>query len=49
MSPDADGDADLWARSTAPQSEFTMRQVGIGLAAFAVLAVLAFGIPLALG
>ncbi|MDZ7702553.1 MAG: hypothetical protein U5J98_11115 [Halobacteriales archaeon] len=39
---------DVWARETAPQSPFTMRQVGIGLVVLAVGAAVAFGVPLAL-
>lgn len=39
---------DLWARRTAPQSPYTMRQVGIGIVVAAVLVALAFGVPLAL-
>lgn len=39
---------DVWARETAPQSAYTMREVGIGLAVFAVVALVAFGVPLAL-
>lgn len=41
-------DGDLWARSTAPQSDFTMRQVGIGIAVLVIAAIVAFGLPLAL-
>jgi hypothetical protein len=36
-------------RSTAPQSAFTNRQVGIGFAVLVVGLVIAFAIPLALG
>jgi hypothetical protein len=39
---------DVWARETAPQSPYTMRQVGIGLAVLVVGAVVAYGVPLAL-
>lgn len=39
---------DLWSRTTAPQSPYTTRQVGIGLAVFIVLALVAFVLPLAL-
>ena len=35
-------------RVTAPQQEYSMRDVGVGLVVFLVGAVLAFGIPLAL-
>ncbi len=41
-------DEDVWARETAPQSPYTTRQAGIGLVVFAVCALLAFGLPLAL-
>jgi len=34
-------------RSTAPQSEFTMRQVGTGIVVLAVGLVLTFGVALA--
>ena len=39
---------DVWARTTAPQSPYTTRQVAIGLVVFAVIAVVAFVVPLAL-
>lgn len=47
---DADevADDDVWSRTTAPQSPYTTRQVGIGLVVFAVLALVAFALPLAL-
>lgn len=35
-------------RSTAPQSDYTMRDVGVGAAVFAVGLVLTFGLALAL-
>lgn len=41
-------DDDLWARRTAPQSPYTIRQVGIGIAVAIALVILAFGVPLAL-
>jgi len=41
-------DDDLWTRSTAPQSPFTSRQVGIGFVVAAVLAVVAFVLPVVL-
>lgn len=41
-------EAAVWTRDTAPQTPYTMRQVGLGLVVFAVGAVVAFGIPLAL-
>lgn len=37
---------DPWARETAPQTPYTMRQVGIGLVIFAVLAIIVFALPL---
>lgn len=40
---------DVWARDTAPQTPYTMRQVGIGLAIAVVVAAVAFGVPLLLG
>lgn len=40
---------DLWARDTAPQTPYTAREVGIGLAIAVGLAVVAFGVPLVLG
>lgn len=51
MSEDHDNQEDetgIWARSTAPQSDYTMRQVGIGIIVLVVGAIVAFGIPLAL-
>lgn len=39
----------LWERSTAPQSAYSMRQVGIGIVIFLVGAAVTFGIPLVLG
>jgi hypothetical protein len=39
---------DVWARSTAPQSPFTTRQVAVGLVVLAIGAVVAFGLPLVL-
>lgn len=44
----ADGDDDVWSRDTAPQTPFTLRQVGIGLVIAVVGAATAFGLPLAL-
>lgn len=41
-------EADVWARDTAPQTPYTLRQVGIGLIVFLLVAVVAFGVPLAL-
>lgn len=54
--PDADaGETDthggtepVGQRSTAPQSDFTTRQVGIGVAVLAVGSVIAFALPLLL-
>lgn len=42
-------DAGIWARSTAPQSEFTMGQVGTGLVVLAIGLLVAFGLPVLLG
>lgn len=39
---------DVWARETAPQSPYTMREVSIGLVVFAVAAAVAFAVPLLL-
>ena len=38
----------LWARSTAPQSPFTTRQVWTGAVVLVVGLAIAFGLPLAL-
>lgn len=55
--PAADADQDgaeagveeaIWSRDTAPQTPFTLRQVGIGFVIAAVGAVVAFGLPLLL-
>jgi hypothetical protein len=56
--PDADGAGDktdthggtepVGQRSTAPQSDFTIRKVGIGVAVLAVGLLVAFAIPLLL-
>lgn len=43
-----DVEDDVWDRETAPQSPFTMRQVGIGLLVFAGAAAVAFGVPILL-
>lgn len=40
--------SDVWARDTAPQTPYTMRQVGIGLVSFVIAAAVAFGVPLLL-
>lgn len=45
---EADGESDVWSRETAPQTPFTMRQVGIGLALFVLGVAVAFGLPLLL-
>lgn len=46
---DAEGSTDgLWARSTAPQSPFTARQVWTGFVVLAVGLVVAFVVPLTL-
>jgi hypothetical protein len=39
---------DIWERSTAPQSSYTAREIGIGIAVFLVGLLIAFGIPVAL-
>ena len=39
---------DVWERSTAPQSSYTGREIGIGIAVFLVGALIAFGLPVAL-
>lgn len=44
----ADSD-DVWARQTAPQSPYTIRQVGIGILVLAIGLVLSFGVALVLG
>lgn len=46
--PETPDRADVWARDTAPQTPYTMREVGIGLAGLVVGAAIAFGLPLAL-
>lgn len=38
----------VWARSTAPQSPYRMRQVGIGFVIFAIGVAITVGIPLAM-
>lgn len=38
----------IWERSTAPQSSYTGREIGIGVAVFLAGALIAFGLPLAL-
>lgn len=38
----------VWDRSTAPQSSYTGREIGIGIAVFLVGALIAFGLPVAL-
>jgi|GEM_PF-3531628 len=39
----------IWARTTAPQSAFTIGQVGTGLLVLALGLLVAFGLPLFLG
>lgn len=41
-------DAPATARTTAPQSDYTMRDVGVGVLVAVVGLVIAFGIPIAL-
>jgi hypothetical protein len=38
----------VWERSTAPQSSYTAREIGIGIAVFLVGTLVAFGVPIAL-
>ncbi len=38
----------IWERSTAPQSSYTGREIGIGIAVSLVGASIVFGLPLAL-
>lgn len=38
----------MWKRSTAPQSQYSMRQVGTGLILLLIGVLITFGIPLAL-
>lgn len=42
-------EAGIWARTTAPQSAFTMGQVGTGLVVMAIGLLIAFGLPVLLG
>jgi hypothetical protein len=42
------GTGSVWDRSTAPQSPYTGREIGIGIAVFLVGMLIAFGLPLAL-
>lgn len=41
-------DEGIWARSTAPQTPYTMRQVVIGLIGLAIGLAITTGLPLAL-
>lgn len=47
--PDVEPAIPAGERSTAPQSEFTMRDVGTGIVVLAVGLVLTFGLALAIG
>ena len=38
----------IWARSTAPQSPYSMGQVGTGMVIFVIGLVITFGIPIVL-
>ena len=38
----------IWARSTAPQSSYSMGQVGTGLVIFVIGLLITFGIPMVL-
>ncbi len=44
----ATADQGIWKRSTAPQSEYSSRHVGIGLVVFAIGVVITVGLPLVL-
>lgn len=44
-----DSSMDVWDRTTAPQSPFSSREVGIGLFVFLVGTGAIFGLPLLLG
>jgi hypothetical protein len=39
---------EVWARETAPQSPYTGREIGLGIAVALVGLLIAFGLPLAL-
>lgn len=45
---DSTPEAGIWARTTAPQSEFTTRDVGVGFAVLLAGLVVVFGLPLLL-
>lgn len=45
---DATEDEGIWARSTAPQSPYSMSQVGTGIVIFVIGLLITFGIPLVL-
>ena len=45
---DASEATGIWARRTAPQTEFTTGQVGTGFVVLAVGLLVAFGLPLLL-
>lgn len=45
---EAEEDAGIWARSTAPQSAFTTSQVGTGFVVLAIGLLVAFVLPLLL-
>jgi hypothetical protein len=38
----------VWERSTAPQSSYTAREIGIGIAVFLLGVLIAFGVPVGL-
>lgn len=40
--------AGIWARTTAPQSPYSMSQVGAGLVIFVVGLMITFGVPMML-
>ena len=43
-----DSEDEVWDRSTAPQSPYTGREIGIGIAVLLAGLLIAFGLPLAL-
>ena len=42
----SDSQEGIWARSTAPQSPYTMTQVGTGIVIFGIGLVVTVGLPL---
>jgi hypothetical protein len=45
---DGDDEDGIWARNTAPQSPYTGREIGLGIAIALAGFLIAFGLPLAL-